>query len=151
MNEAHIGKRMNLKGEISGTEPLFIDGSIEGSINLPHSLVTVGPNAQVTASIAAHDVLVLGKVFGNVVTANRIDIRAQGAVTGDMIAARMSIEDGAFIKGRISMQNIAAEPIAAMDPVRDATEVPRTRLLVQPVGGQIHIHSVPLPSYGSSE
>jgi cytoskeletal protein CcmA (bactofilin family) len=142
LDESHIGKGLILKGKISGTQPLFIDGSVEGSISLPNSLVTVGANGQVTASIAASDVLVLGKVFGNIVAANRIDIRAEGSVTGDMIAARMSIEDGAFIKGRVSIEKVAAEPAVAMAPVRDALGVPGTRTHAQPEGGQLHMNAV---------
>jgi cytoskeletal protein CcmA (bactofilin family) len=142
MDEARIGKGLILKGEISGTEPLFIDGSIQGSINLPDSLVTVGPNGQVTASIAARDVLVLGKVFGNIVASNRLDIRAEGSVSGDVIAARMSIEDGAYVKGRVSLEKTVAEPVVTMDPVSDAMEDPRTRMLVQPEGGKRRMQPV---------
>lgn len=142
MDEGSIGKGLILKGEISGTEPLFIDGSVQGSINLPDSLVTVGPNAQVTASIAARDVLVLGKVFGNIVAFNRLDIRAEGAVTGDVNAARMSIEDGAYIKGRVSLDKTAIEPVVTMDPVSNGMEATRTRMLVSLEGGQRRMQPV---------
>jgi cytoskeletal protein CcmA (bactofilin family) len=142
MDEARIGKGMILKGEIGGTEPLFIDGSVQGSINLPDSLVTVGANAQVTASIAARDVLVLGKVFGNIFASNRLDVRAEGSVTGDVVAARMSIEDGAFVQGRVSLDKTAAEPVVTMAPASDALKAPRTRMLVQPEGGQPRMQPV---------
>lgn len=142
MDEARIGKGMILKGEISGTEPLFIDGSVKGSINLPGSLVTVGPNGQVTASIAARNVLVLGKVIGNIVASNRLDIRAQGSVTGDVIAARMSIEDGAFVKGRVTLKKAETEPVVTMNPASDALEAPLTRMLVQPEGAQLRMQPV---------
>jgi cytoskeletal protein CcmA (bactofilin family) len=142
MDEARFGKGLILKGEISGTEPLFIDGSVQGSINLPDNLVTVGSNGQVTASIAARDVLVLGKVFGNIVASNRLDIRAEGSVTGDVIAARMSVEDGAFVKGRVSLEKTAAEPVVTMDPASDALEAPKTRMLAQPEGGHRRMQPV---------
>lgn len=142
MDEAHIGKGLVLKGEIGGTQPLFIDGSVQGSINLPDSLVTVGLNGQVAASITARDVLVLGKVFGNIVASNRLDIRAEGSVTGDVIAARMSIEDGAYVKGRITLDKTAAEPVVTMDPASDAMKATRTRMLVQPEGGQRRMQPV---------
>jgi cytoskeletal protein CcmA (bactofilin family) len=146
MDESRIGKGLILKGEISGTEPLFLDGSVQGSINLPGSLVTVGANGQVTASIAARDVLVLGKVFGNIVASNRLDIRAEGSVTGDVIAARMSIEDGAYVKGRVSLDKTAAEPVVTMDPVSDAVQAPQTRLLAPPEGGQRRMQPVAQPA-----
>lgn len=142
MDETRFGKGLILKGEISGTEPLFIDGSLVGSINLPDSLVTVGPNAQVTASIAARDVLVLGKVFGNIVASNRLDIRAEGSVTGDVNAVRMSVEDGAYVKGRVSLDKTAAEPVVTMGLVSDAMEAPRTRLLAPLEGGQRRMQPV---------
>jgi cytoskeletal protein CcmA (bactofilin family) len=146
MDEARIGKGLILKGEISGTEPLFIDGRVQGSINLPDSLVTVGPNGLVTASIAARDVLVLGKVFGNIVASNRLDIRAEGSVSGDVIAARMSIEDGAYVKGRVSLEKTAAEPVVTMDPASDAVEDSRTRMLAPLEGGHRRMQPVAQPA-----
>jgi cytoskeletal protein CcmA (bactofilin family) len=142
MDETRFGKGLLLKGEISGTEPLFIDGSFQGSINLQDNLVTVGPNGQVTASIAARDVLVLGKVCGNIIALNRLDIRAEGSVTGDVIAARMSVEDGAYVKGRVSLQNAETEPVVTMGPASDALETIRTRLLAPPEGGHRHMQPV---------
>lgn len=142
MDETRIGKGLVLKGDISGMQPLYIDASLQGSINLPDSLVTVGPNGQVTASIVARDVLVLGKVFGNIVASNRLDIRAEGSVTGDVIAARMSVEDGAYVKGRVSLDKTAAEPVVTMDPVSDAKEATRTRMLVQPEGAKRRMQPV---------
>ena len=93
-----------MKGEITGTESLFIDGKVEGSISLPGNRVTVGRNGQVAASITAREIVVLGKVRGNVSASDRVDIRAEGALTGDVAAARISIEDGAFFKGGIDIR-----------------------------------------------
>jgi cytoskeletal protein CcmA (bactofilin family) len=103
-DQASISKGLFIKGEISGSESLFIDGKVEGSINLNGNRVTVGRNGQVAASITAREVVVLGKVRGNVTASDRVDIRAEGALTGDVAAARISIEDGAFFKGGIDIR-----------------------------------------------
>ncbi len=102
--QATIGKSLVIKGEVSGSESLYIDGKIEGAINLPGNRVTVGRNGQVAANIMAREVVVLGKVRGNVHASDRIDIRSEGSLTGDVIAARISIEDGAFFKGGIDIR-----------------------------------------------
>jgi cytoskeletal protein CcmA (bactofilin family) len=110
-DQASIGKGLLLKGEITGSESLFIDGKVEGSINLPGNRVTVGRNGQVTASINAREIVILGKVRGNVVASDRVDIRAEGALTGDVSAARISIEDGAFFKGGIDIRKAEPKPV----------------------------------------
>jgi cytoskeletal protein CcmA (bactofilin family) len=106
--QATITKGLFIKGEITGTESLTIDGKVEGSIVLNGNRVTVGRNGQVAASITAREVVVLGKVRGNVSATDRVDIRAEGAVTGDVSAARISIEDGAFFKGGIDIRKADA-------------------------------------------
>lgn len=102
--QATIGKGLFIKGEITGSESLYIDGKIEGTINLPGNRLTVGRNGQVNAAINAREIVVLGKVKGNVSATDRVDIRAEGALTGDVSAARISIEDGAFFKGGIDIK-----------------------------------------------
>lgn len=102
--QATIGKGLFIKGEITGSESLYIDGKIEGTINLPGNRLTVGRNGQVNAAINAREIVVLGKVKGNVAATDRVDIRAEGALTGDVSAARISIEDGAFFKGGIDIR-----------------------------------------------
>lgn len=102
--QASIGKGLSFKGEITGNESLFIDGKVEGSINLPGNRVTVGRNGLVTASVVAREIVVLGKIRGNVAASDRVDIRAEGSLTGDVSAARISIEDGAFFKGGIDIK-----------------------------------------------
>ena len=102
--QATIGKSLVVKGEVTGSESLYIDGKVEGAINLPGNRVTVGRNGQVSANISAREVVVLGKVRGNVNASDRVDIRSEGALTGDVIAQRISIEDGAFFKGGIDIR-----------------------------------------------
>jgi cytoskeletal protein CcmA (bactofilin family) len=102
--QATIGKSLVVKGEVTGSESLYIDGKVEGAINLPGNRVTVGRNGQVAANIVAREIVVLGKVRGNCQASDRVDIRSEGSLTGDVIAARISIEDGAFFKGGIDIR-----------------------------------------------
>jgi cytoskeletal protein CcmA (bactofilin family) len=112
--QATLGKSLFIKGEITGSESLYIDGKVEGTINLPGNRVTVGRNGQVGANITAREVVVLGKVKGNVSATDRVDIRAEGSLHGDVAAARISIEDGAFFKGGIDIRKPdAKQPLQA--------------------------------------
>jgi cytoskeletal protein CcmA (bactofilin family) len=115
-DQATIGKGLFIKGEISGSESLFIDGKVEGSINLPGNRVTVGRNGQVAANISAREIVVLGKIRGNVSATDRVDIRAEGSLSGDVAAARISIEDGAFFKGGIDIRKPEAKAGAGAGP-----------------------------------
>ena len=109
-DQATIGKSLVVKGEVTGSESLYIDGKVEGAINLPGNRVTVGRNGQVSANISAREVVVLGKVRGNINASDRVDIRSEGSLTGDVIAQRISIEDGAFFKGGIDIKKPDAKP-----------------------------------------
>jgi cytoskeletal protein CcmA (bactofilin family) len=122
-DQATISKGLFIKGEISGSESLFIDGKVEGSVNLNGNRVTVGRNGHVAASITAREVVVLGKVRGNVTATDRVDIRAEGALTGDVAAARISIEDGAFFKGGIDIRKPDAKNAPAAAPAAEAKPV----------------------------
>ncbi len=121
--QATIGKSLIVKGEVSGSESLYIDGKVEGAINLPGNRVTIGRNGQVAANIVAREIVVLGKVRGNCQASDRVDIRSEGSLTGDVIAARISIEDGAFFKGGIDIRKPGAETktvnaaLAANEPI----------------------------------
>ena len=123
--QATIGKSLIVKGEVSGSESLYIDGKVEGAINLPGNRVTVGRNGQVAANIMAREVVVLGKVRGNINASDRVDIRSEGSLTGDVAAARISIEDGAYFKGGIDIRKPggtdlkggSAQPISTPEPV----------------------------------
>jgi cytoskeletal protein CcmA (bactofilin family) len=124
--QATIGKSLLIKGEITGSESLYIDGKVEGSINLPGNRVTVGRNGQVAASITAREIVVLGKVRGNVSATDRVDIRAEGSLSGDVAAARISIEDGAYFKGGIDIRKPEGKPAASGAPVSVADDAPRS-------------------------
>ena len=102
--QATIGKSLFVKGEVTGSESLYIDGRVEGTISLPGNRVTVGRNGQVAANITAREVVVLGKVRGDMNASDRVDIRSEGSLTGNVAAARISIEDGAYFKGGIDIR-----------------------------------------------
>ncbi|HZQ90360.1 MAG TPA: polymer-forming cytoskeletal protein [Terriglobales bacterium] len=103
-DQATIGKSLVIKGEVTGSESLYIDGRVEGSINLPGNRVTVGRNGVVAANITAREIVVIGKVRGNMMASDRVDIRNEGSLTGDVVAQRISIEDGAYFKGGIDIR-----------------------------------------------
>jgi cytoskeletal protein CcmA (bactofilin family) len=103
-DQATIGKSLVIKGEVTGSESLYIDGRVEGSISLAGNRVTIGRNGVVNANINAREIVVTGKVRGNLVASDRVDIRNEGSLTGDVIAQRISIEDGAFFKGGIDIR-----------------------------------------------
>ena len=105
MDQANIGRTLVIKGEITGAESLFIDGRIEGTINFPDNRVTVGRNGNVAANITAKEVVIMGKVQGNVDAADRLDIRSEGVLSGDVITHRISVEEGAVLKGGVEVRN----------------------------------------------
>ncbi len=121
-DQATIGKSLVIKGEVTGSESLYIDGRVEGSINLSGNRVTVGRNGVVSANINAREIVVLGKVRGNLTASDRVDIRSDGSLTGDVVAARISIEDGAFFKGGIDIRKAGQK--ANGEDVKPSTEKP---------------------------
>ena len=104
IEQATIGRSLVIKGDISGGESLFVDGRIEGTVNIPEHRVTVGRNGVVTADVNAREVVIMGKVHGNIICSDRLDIRSEGSVTGDVVVQRISVEDGAILKGSVQVQ-----------------------------------------------
>jgi len=104
---ARLGSSLHVKGEISGNEDLLIDGSVEGLIQLDERKLTVGATAKVTADIIAREVVVYGTVKGNLRAKDRIEIKKDGSVNGDLTTARIMIEDGAYFKGSIEIDKSA--------------------------------------------
>jgi cytoskeletal protein CcmA (bactofilin family) len=102
--QATIGKSLAIKGEVSGSESLYIDGRVEGSINLPGHCVTVGYNGIVSANITAREIVILGRVQGMMAASDRLHISSEGALTGDVVTQRVSLEDGAYFKGGIDIR-----------------------------------------------
>lgn len=101
---AHIGKSVLIKGELSGSEDLYLDGEVEGNIELRDHSLTVGPNGRVRANVHARDVVVHGKVDGNVNGSERVELKRSAVLTGDIATQRIIIEDGAFFKGAIDIK-----------------------------------------------
>jgi len=108
VEQATIGRSLVIKGEISGSESLYIDGRIEGSINFADHRITIGRNGSVAANIVAREVVIMGSVKGNIQCADRLDIRNEGTLTGDVVTQRISVEDGAVLKGSVQVRT--AEP-----------------------------------------
>ena len=104
-----IGSSLKVKGEITGTEDLLIEGAVEGQIHLDERKLTVGTAAKVTADIDARDVVVYGTVKGNVRAKGRIEIKKDGAIIGNLTTAQIMIEDGADFKGTIEIDRTAKE------------------------------------------
>ncbi len=100
---AHIGKNVIIKGELSGSEDLYLDGEVEGSIELRGHSVTVGPNGRVRANIHAREVTVHGKVDGNINGSDRVELKKSAILVGDIVTQRISIEDGAYFKGGVDI------------------------------------------------
>ena len=105
LEQATIGRSLVIKGEVSGSESLYIDGRIEGTINIAENRVTIGRNGTVAANINAREVVIMGKVTGNIQCTDRLDIRSEGSLTGDIVTQRISVEDGAFLKGSVQVRS----------------------------------------------
>jgi cytoskeletal protein CcmA (bactofilin family) len=99
----NIGKSVSIRGELSGTEDLFLDGVFNGSVSLPESRLTIGPNGRVTAELHVRDLVVFGTIDGNIIATGRIDLRQTAVLNGDMLAARLSIEESATVRGRVEL------------------------------------------------
>jgi len=104
MEQATIGRSVVIKGEVSGAESLYVDGRIEGTVNFGDSRVTIGRNGVVVADINAREVVVMGTVTGNIHCSDRLDIRSEGSLTGDVVTPRICVEDGAVLKGAIEVR-----------------------------------------------
>jgi cytoskeletal protein CcmA (bactofilin family) len=112
-NAATIGKAVKVVGQIFTKEDLYVDGDVEGTIESQDNKVTIGPNGRVQASIKARDVIILGQVQGNVETSDKVDIRKDAKLVGDIVTSRISIEDGALFKGSIDIKKAEPKPAAS--------------------------------------
>jgi cytoskeletal protein CcmA (bactofilin family) len=100
-----IGKSVIIRGELSGSEDLYIDGDVEGTINLEQSCLTIGPNARVKADISVRDVVLFGQLTGNVRAPGRVELRQSAQMKGDILAGRLSIEESAVLTGRVELKS----------------------------------------------
>jgi|SRR5215470_8389066 len=116
---ATIGASIVIKGDVSGKEHLFVDGTVEGSIHFPEHRVTVGRGSKVTANIYAREVVVMGMVKGDIHCADLLDIRADSHIQGQIAACRLRIDDGAILKGSVAIQRAEKDAQAAPKAVPD--------------------------------
>jgi cytoskeletal protein CcmA (bactofilin family) len=110
-----IGKSVVIKGELSASEDLTIEGQVEGKVELKQNTLTIGPNGRIKASVFAKAVIVQGEVTGNINASEKIDIRDAGSVDGDLASPRVAIADGAHFRGSIDMQRTAVKSDAKAD------------------------------------
>jgi cytoskeletal protein CcmA (bactofilin family) len=124
VEQATIGRSLVIKGEISGSESLYIDGRIEGTINLSDGRVTVGRNGSVAANVNAREVVIMGKVKGNIQCTDRLDIRSEGSLTGDVVTQRISVEDGAMLMGSVQVRAVEQKQEKSQPQAKPAAPEP---------------------------
>jgi cytoskeletal protein CcmA (bactofilin family) len=129
-----IGKSVNIRGELSGNEDLYMDGDLEGTITLTDSRLTIGPNARVRANVSARDVVVFGHLTGNIHAIGRVDLRQSALVSGDILAGRLSIEESAVLKGSVELKasSVEAKPASSSLPATSEAPAAATPLFPQP-------------------
>jgi cytoskeletal protein CcmA (bactofilin family) len=126
---ARLGPSLHVKGEITGNEDLLIDGSVEGLIQLDERKLTVGATAKLTADVIAREVVVYGSVKGNLRAKDRIEIKKDGSVNGDLTTARIMIEDGAYFKGSIEIDKSAEKESSGAAFARTAAAPSSTKTI----------------------
>jgi cytoskeletal protein CcmA (bactofilin family) len=128
MEQATIGRSVVIKGEVSGAESLYVDGRIEGTVNFADSRVTIGRNGVVVANINAKEVVIMGAVTGNIHCTDRLDIRSEGSLVGDVVTPRICVEDGALVKGAVEVraaQQQNEKPQSKHSEAAKSTETPK--------------------------
>ena len=128
----NIGKSVVIKGELSGSEDLTIEGQVEGKIELKDHLLTIGPNGRIKAQVFAKTVIVLGEVNGNVSASEKVEIRDGGSVDGDIISPRVAIAEGAHFRCSVDMQRKGPQPAPKPQPQVQKEAVPQPVAQSQP-------------------
>jgi cytoskeletal protein CcmA (bactofilin family) len=129
----NIGKSVVIKGELNGSEDLTIEGQVDGTIQLRDHILTIGANGRIKAQVFAKAVIVLGEVTGNVTASDKVDIRDNGSVDGDIVAPRVAIAEGAHFRGSVDMQRKGGQPAqAAAKPAAAAAAAPAAAPAAQP-------------------
>jgi cytoskeletal protein CcmA (bactofilin family) len=151
IEQATLGATMVVKGELSGSQAFFVDGRVEGSIRFPDHRVTIGRGAVVLATIEAKEVVIMGTVTGNVDCGDRVDIRGEAVLTGDVLTQRISIDEGALVKGSVEVRKLRKgdqrfeevkvkveppKPEAQSKPVASATSADAAKAAAAPGAGQ---------------
>ena len=127
----NIGKSVVIKGELNGSEDLTIEGHVEGTIQLRDHVLTIGPNGRIKAQVFAKSVIVLGEVNGNVTASDKVDIRDNGSVDGDIVSPRVAIAEGAHFRGSVDMQRKGG---SAQGPKPPAPQGTASQQQPQPAG-----------------
>jgi cytoskeletal protein CcmA (bactofilin family) len=130
----NIGKSVVITGELNGSEDLTIEGHVEGTIQLRDHVLTIGPNGRIKAQVFAKSVIVLGEVTGNVTASEKVDIRDNGSVDGDIVSPRVAIAEGAHFRGSVDMQRKGAAQPAAK-PAGQAAAAPAAAAAAAPAAG----------------
>ena len=138
----NIGKSVVIKGELNGSEDLTIEGHVEGKIELREHVLTIGPNGKIKAELFAKAVVVLGEVKGNITAAEKVDIRENGAVDGDITAPRVAIAEGAHFRGSVDMANKGKPATQSQNQAKPAGPVVDARPQ-QPAPQAVHTQSQP--------
>ena len=128
----NIGKSVVIKGELSGSEDLTIEGHVEGKIELKDNVLTIGPNGRIKASVFSKAVIVLGEVNGNISASEKVDIRDGGSVDGDIVSPKVAIAEGAHFRGSVDMQRKPGQTQPAAKPAEPA----KSAVAAQPVVAQ---------------
>jgi cytoskeletal protein CcmA (bactofilin family) len=128
----NIGKSVVIKGELNGSEDLTIEGHVEGTIQLRDHVLTIGPNGRIKAQVFAKAVIVLGEVTGNVTASDKVDIRDNGSVDGDIVSPRVAIAEGAHFRGSVDMQRKGSAAQPAAKPAAAASAQPAAAAAAPP-------------------
>jgi cytoskeletal protein CcmA (bactofilin family) len=131
----NIGKSVVIKGELSGSEDLTIEGSVDGKIELREHLLTIGSHGKIKAEIFAKSVVVLGEVTGNIMATEKVDIRENGSVDGDIVSPRVAIAEGAHFRGSVDMQRKVVAAATAAASKAEAKPAPPPAPPAAPAGG----------------
>lgn len=123
---AVIGKSVKIRGEVKGSEDLMVDGQVEGTITLSDSRLTIGPNAQVAANVSARDVIVLGRLNGDVKATGRVELRQGCDLVGDVSAGRLSIEENAQFRGKVDLLQSPEKGVASPAASGAGVKVPES-------------------------
>ena len=126
VEHATIGSSIVIKGEVSGSEALFVDGTVEGMIRIPDHRVTVGRDSKLKADIEARDVVVMGAVKGNIHCADLLDIRGESNIQGKIVTRRIRIDDGAVLRGSVEIHRPEKVVAPPQDAVVDNSKAPVT-------------------------
>lgn len=117
---ARIGKSVTIKGELSGSEDLYVDGQVEGSIELAGNQLVIGPSGHVRANVTAKGVVVQGKLDGNIRASDRVELQKSAVAVGDVTTRRIAIEDGAYLKGKVEIERDGEVGKTGKTPVTEA-------------------------------